>query len=105
MWVTDPWAEYERHPAQTGHGHTPKFAAWACDPYVGTGGCTYRYAIVQPYHGAGLRWQRLVVVLPGTSAECVATSHGAFYDGADDHPEGAVEWARAWAMEHRQKST
>lgn len=66
-----------------------------------------RYAIVQPLPGSGLEWVRLTCgdPLPGQCPREVRRSQGAFYDTGDpnDHPEGAIEWARTSARAHAAK--
>ena len=40
----------------------------------------------------GVYWQRWVLAItPRATERC----GGRFYDGAEDHPEGGIEWARA----------
>jgi len=78
----------------------PKFHAWACDPFTHTNGARYRYAVVSRAPFPGLGWVCLVYVNPLSSElpRVCDESAGAFYDGADDHPEGAIEWAKAGAL-------
>jgi hypothetical protein len=51
-----------------------------------------RYTIVQESTGAGLHWEIAAYDHLGRSLAPV-TSGGRFYDGCDDHPEGALTWA------------
>lgn len=78
----------------------PTFRAWACDPFTHTNGARYRYAVVSRDPFPGLGWVCLVYVAPlsGDLPRVCDESAGAFYDDAPDHPEGAVEWAKASAL-------
>lgn len=81
----------------------PTFAAWVCDPFTHINGSRYRAALLQPEFRSGLVWVVYVVTLNETPRE-ERRSRGAFYDGAEDHPEGAVAWGTAWALEHLRKT-
>lgn len=70
------------------------FIAWANDPDANG----WRYAIVWRRPCPGIGWVRV-----DRDGKVINESQGAFYDGADDHPEGAVEWARTGANAHRAK--
>lgn len=72
------------------------FVAWA------TEGDDTRYAVVSRHPCPGLGWARFVKDHRGEARE-VERNTGAFYDGADDHPEGAVAWAAASARRHETK--
>jgi hypothetical protein len=93
----DDWPTYERAKGD-------KFMAWATPIIRYTNGSRYRYAILQPEPHSGLRWAilRFTLPLPGNLPELDQESSGAFYD-ADDHPEGALAWATAWARKHAEK--
>lgn len=51
-----------------------------------------RYTILQEHAGAGLQWEIAAHDHLGRALAPV-TSGGRFYDGCDDHPEGALAWA------------
>ena len=92
----DNWELWARHCG-------PKFIKWVDEKSLrSTSGARFRYAIVNrtPYSGIG--WVLLCFVLPlkGDRPQIVTESTGAFYDGAEDHPEGAVEWAVSGAKMH-----
>ena len=89
--ANDGWSLFEAKPT---------FRAWACDPFTHTNGARYRYAVVSRDPFPGLGWVCLVYVNPlaGTLPQVCDESAGAFYDGADDHPEGAIEWAKSGAL-------
>lgn len=70
------------------------FVAWACEPFVR--GAEYRAAILQPEPRVGLVW--VIYAAHATGAEEVRRSGGAFYDDAQDHPEGAIAWATWGAL-------
>jgi len=78
----------------------PKFRAWVCDPFVYINGSRYRFAVVDRTPYSGLGWVCLVYTRPlrGAMPEVTDESGGAFYEGADDHPEGAIEWAKKSAL-------
>jgi hypothetical protein len=94
----DGWALYEA---------TPGFRAWATPSLFAKDGGRRRMAIIQPEPGAGLVWVLLAFTnpLPGERPTEVRRSRGAFYDGAPDHPEGAVEWASGWARAYLEMAT
>lgn len=76
------------------------FVAWATEPFKPSehSGSVYRAAVLQPTPGDGLVWA--VFVVWGGSVREDRRSGGAFYDGAEGHPEGALTWAKAWAVEY-----
>lgn len=82
----DAWAGIERRLGS-------QFILWATP-----GDEWSRYAVVRPERFAGLRWQRY-----SASGDLIDQSGGGFYD-ADDHPEGAVEWARQSAIKAHEKA-
>jgi hypothetical protein len=55
-----------------------------------------RYAVVWRTPCPGIGWARIA-----SDGKIIHESGGAFYDGVDDHPEGAIEWARSNAAKHR----
>lgn len=73
----------------------PNFVAWATELEG-----SQRYAIIRNTPCPGLVWVRLRI----NEFEIVEErrSQGAFYDGAEDHPEGAVAWAIAGARARRE---
>ncbi len=93
----DDWTTYERTQGRA-------FAAWLTDPWCGTNGARYRYAAIQEYRGSGLNWVLLVYVLPlpGECPKEIRRSGGCFYDGTEEHPEGAIEWARWGAAAYQR---
>lgn len=82
------WASFE--------GRLPGFIEWAEPPPVALD--EERYAILRT-GCPGLRWAR---VSPNPIVETLVSS-GGFYDTDDpsDHPEGAIAWARASAIQHK----
>jgi hypothetical protein len=79
------WAAYEKRRG---------FIAWG----PADGG--FRYAVIQPAPGAGFVWVIVGLGERGGLHE-YRRSMGAFYDGAEDHPEGALAWALANAAAHK----
>lgn len=57
-----------------------------------------RYAVVYRDPCPGIGW-----VLVAGNGEVLGESHGAFYDNAADHPEGAIAWAMHNALAHKQR--
>jgi hypothetical protein len=83
------------------YARRPEFIEWA---YIGKPEENRRFAIIRPggkpregYLPAGLQWVDLYVGDRGRIVEH-RRSGGAFYD-VEDHPEGAVAWARS-AVRH-----
>ena len=78
----------------------PSFRAWA---YEGVPGENRRVAIVKEKDYPGLKWVDLYVER-GDVKE-FRQSGGNFYDTGDpnDHPEGALEWARSSAQAYVDK--
>jgi hypothetical protein len=81
----------------------PGFRAWA---YVGGPDENRRVAVIKDHDYPGLVWVDLHV--DRGSVEVYRKSGGAFYDTGDpnDHPEGALEWAKSSARKYveQQKS-
>jgi hypothetical protein len=71
----------------------PEFIEWA---FIGRPEENRRFAIIQPSPHEGLRWVDLYA--DRGHAKEWRRSGGAFYD-VEDHPEGAVAWARS-AVRH-----
>jgi hypothetical protein len=90
--AADPWAVYETR---------PEFRAWVNDiPELEE---TDRYAVIKhdlSSPSSGLAWVHLRS--DGRKVTELTRSGGAFYDGADDHPEGAIEWA-SWGARKTQE--
>lgn len=74
--------------------NTRKFLEWLTD--ADTFGC--RYAAVIETQFPGIRW-----ALMDADGEILFQSQGSFYDGAEDHLEGAIEWARTAAKKDQAK--
>jgi hypothetical protein len=74
----------------------PNFIEWANEPDK----LGWRYAIVWRRYGTGIGWSRV-----DADGKVLNESQGAFYDTGDanDHPEGAIEWARSSANAHRAR--
>lgn len=70
------------------------FVAWATEPFAKG---SRRAAVLQPEPRAGLVW--VIYVLRSGHVEEERRSGGAFYDDAEDHPEGAIAWATWGARE------
>jgi hypothetical protein len=79
------WEEFERqHREYPGNGNPGKFVAWGTEPFRRPGGATSRFAIFQPWSGAGLVWHRCFVGMLGrvvSGDSPYDRSQGAFYDG------------------------
>lgn len=70
----------------------PGFKAWA---YEGGPDDNRRVAVIKDPGFSGLRWADLYV--DRGDVKTFRSSSGAFYDDSDDHPEGALEWAKSSA--------
>lgn len=76
------------------------FVAWAEPAFTHTNGSRYRYAIERDSPTAGFVWVLYVATLEDDAREDTR-SRGAFYDDAEEHPEGAREWLLGCIAEHR----
>ena len=86
------WLIYERR-------YRNIFLTWACDPFESDNGAIYRYAVISRAPCPGVGWVELCSATDHPTCPSVTReSTGACYDGADDHPEGAIEWAKASAL-------
>lgn len=72
----------------------PNFITWANEP----DDQGWRYSIRHRTPCPGYGWAR-----HDAAGKIVNESQGAFYDKADGHPEGGIEWARTSANMDRER--
>jgi hypothetical protein len=80
----------------------PEETQKATDPARTSAGARVRYAVAQEGVGYGYVWVRLVLICPLSADRPIVSriSGGRFYDDAPGHPEGALAWATASAVDH-----